>query len=212
MIPDIDLMQDWQRLAARAGLTASEALGAGLIGRYAEAHRAYHTCAHLRHVLGLMHEMQADDRLLLAAWFHDAIYQTGSADNEQRSAALASEALTAHSYPDTKIGFVRDAILSTATHRAADPSFCKLLDADLAILGGTGDEYEAYCHGIRLEYAHVPETKFREGRAGFVRSVLALPQIFQTALCIDRYEIPARRNLHLELEELLAPTGDRPCN
>jgi len=212
MNPHIDLMQDWQRLAERAGLAMSAGLGAGLIARYTESQRAYHTCTHLRHVLGLMQEMRADDRLLLAAWFHDAIYRPGSSDNEERSAALARQALNAHGYPDAGIRFVCDAILSTATHHAADPSFHVLLDADLAVLGGTGDEYQAYCHGIRFEYAHVPETKFREGRAGFVRSVLARPQIFQTALCLGRFELPARRNLQLELAELLAPTGGRACN
>ena len=53
--------------------------------RYSEEHRHYHTLAHIEHLLELL--PHADETVLAAVWFHDAIYD--SAQNEERSAALS---------------------------------------------------------------------------------------------------------------------------
>ena len=60
---------------------------------YGDSTRGYHDLLHLAEVLEHVDELMADDdpsreAVLLAAWFHDAVYD-GRADDEERSAQLA---------------------------------------------------------------------------------------------------------------------------
>ena len=65
---------------------------------YAHPDRGYHDGRHLAEVLERVHELAAHgeefDRMavLLAAWFHDSVYDA-EPDAEKRSAAWAAEAL-----------------------------------------------------------------------------------------------------------------------
>ena len=77
----------------------------------------------------------------LAAWFHDAIYEIGRDDNEDRSAELARELLASSPIRDE----VARLVLVTKTHKVADDDVngAVLCDADLSVLGsdalsGTG--------------------------------------------------------------------------
>ncbi|MEX3769344.1 hypothetical protein ABFW14_20800, partial [Mycolicibacterium fortuitum] len=77
----------------------TERLREDLLARWSEPHRKHHNVAHLREVLdaigiladgGLQFDREAVE---LAAWFHDAVYEIGRDDNEDRSAALARQLL-----------------------------------------------------------------------------------------------------------------------
>src|SRR5437868_3820663 len=62
-----------------------------LARRWSEAHRVWHGPGHLRAmVAGISAEAAADDRdaLLLAALYHDAVYDPTRSDNEEASAEL----------------------------------------------------------------------------------------------------------------------------
>lgn len=74
-----------------------------------------------------------------------------------------------------------------------------LCDADLAVLAGPPDAYAAYAAAVREEYAFVPDDLFRTGRAEVLRQLLALPRLFHTPECHDRWEAQARRNLATEV-------------
>lgn len=69
----------------------------------------------------------------LAAWFHDAIYDIGRDDNEDRSAELARELLSTSPVRDE----VARLVLATKTHKvsAGDINGAVLSDADLSVLG-----------------------------------------------------------------------------
>ena len=197
------LMDSWRHLCRKAGLSNADDLGATLIACYSEPHRVYHGLDHLYHLIKLLEELSADPRILLAAWFHDAIYLPGQTDNEARSAALALEKLGSYGYPRESTTFVSAAILATASHHTDCREFDVLLDADLSILGASAEEYLAYRTAIRREYALMTEQSFIAGRLAFVRTMLSQPFIYQTTYCRNRYELPARQNLQAELEELL---------
>src|SRR6478752_9265701 len=87
----VDLLLAWPLPGARA-------LGAQLVAAYAHPNRRYHDTQHLTEVLARVHELSAEgvefDRMavVLAAWFHDGVYD-GEPDAEKRSAAWAAEAL-----------------------------------------------------------------------------------------------------------------------
>jgi len=160
---------------------------------YSEPHRRYHDLRHLEEVVGGIEG--ADDEILLAALFHDAVYDARRNDNEARSAELMRD-LVPHA-GDRAV----QAILATQTHQTDDPAVELLLDADLAVLGRPWDGYAEYAAEIRAEYNHVPDDAFRTGRAGVLRRFLERPRIFRT----ERFallETLARQNLERELRQL----------
>jgi predicted metal-dependent HD superfamily phosphohydrolase len=91
-------------------------------------------------------------------------------------------------------------ILKTKTHVAGDDADAQvLLDADLAILGASEAEYQAYAENIRREYAWVPEADYRKGRRQVLHNFLTRPRIYHF---LSHLEQPARRNLADEIARL----------
>ncbi len=182
-----------------------------LLEAYAAPARGYHDVRHLTEVLDRVLELRAAgagagpdlDAVLLAAWFHDAVYE-GGGDDEQRSADLARDELTAAGLAPALVDEVARLVLTTARHRPADDDSAGqlLCDADLAILAAPPTRYREYVSGVRREHAAVPEADFRHGRAAVLRDLLAKPWLFHTAHARAHWEQPARANVRRELEEL----------
>src|SRR5699024_8564676 len=116
----------WELSTARVRLPApqTEAMGADLIERWAQPHRRYHDLRHLRDVLAALDILCEPDKppveVVLAAWFHDAIYNGEPGADEQASADLARTNLTAANLPATAIEEVARLALLTRTH-SPDP-------------------------------------------------------------------------------------------
>jgi predicted metal-dependent HD superfamily phosphohydrolase len=171
---------------------------------YGDPGRGYHDVLHLAEVLAHVDELMpsddpARDAVLLAAWFHDAVYD-GRGDDEERSAQLALSSLG-----DSALGReVARLVRLTATHRPADDDRAGqvLCDADLGILAAGPDRYAAYVGGVRREYAHVPDPDFAAGRAAVLRDLLAKPTLFHTARARECWETRARENVEAELARL----------
>ncbi len=197
----MDLLLAWPLAGARE-------LGDRLMAAYAHPERRYHDTRHLAEVLGRVHELSAHgapfDRMavVLAAWFHDGVYD-GRPDAERRSAAWAAEALPPLVAPEVVAEVVR-LVLLTERHRPArgDDNGGALCDADLAILGAGPDRYAEYASAVREEYAEVPDDRFRKGRAAVLRDLLAKPHLFHTAYARDTWEPAARANVESELAAL----------
>ncbi|WP_405101094.1 metal-dependent phosphohydrolase [Micromonospora sp. NBC_01412] len=208
-----ELIGRWRAAARGAGAGDSSALtdaGAGLLARWREPHRHYHTVRHLTAVLDVVdaHAELADDPDLvrLAAWCHDAVYdpRADGDGNERASADLADALLTGVGVPAGAVAEVRRLVLLTAGHAvmAGDRDGALLCDADLAVLAGPPDEYDRYAAAVRREYAHVPEPAFRVGRAWVLDGLLALPTLYRLPVLAARWEHPARANLRRELTTL----------
>jgi predicted metal-dependent HD superfamily phosphohydrolase len=206
------LHADWRELLERSGAdpTAGERVFADLVAAYGGLGRFYHNFDHLAEVLAAVSALagQAWDLVAVrfAAWFHDAVYNPRAADNEERSAAWAEQALGELGVPRATAEVARRLILLTRTH-AAEPEDSDgriLLDADLKILGMPGERYRAYAAAIRKEYAWVPEEAYRLGRGRVLRSFLSRERIYTTRALSEALEAPARRNLQAELQELEA--------
>lgn len=164
--------------------------------------RGYHDLTHLAEVLDHLIALDAGDdtTLLLAAWFHDAVYDDAP-DPEERSAQLA-EMLLADAGVD--VPEVARLVRLTAHHRPADDDWRGqlLTDADLAILAAPTDRYEEYVAGVRAEYAAVPDPDFARGRAAVLRELLAKPTLFHTTRARELWEGQARANVAAELTRL----------
>ncbi len=184
------------------------------LARYGEAHRSYHGTAHVLAVawrcLALCSAMPSVDRdaVLWAALFHDAIYDPRSSTNEADSAELATEELRSVGVGVSLVDEVVRLVLLTAGHSVADGDHngAVLVDSDLAVLGGTADEYGRYVGGVRREYAFVPDDAWRVGRARVLTGLLALPRLFTTGLMRSR-EAVARTNMRAELLSLTGETS-----
>jgi len=210
----VDLLERWSRLleALDADPAAVAAAGEELARRYGEAHRAYHVLAHVTQVLDDVDALlstgePADDPVAvrLAAWYHDAVYEPGAADNEQASAELAEQRLTTLGVDPDRRARVDALILATREHRPDGPDERVLVDADLAVLAEDPPAYAAYVAAVRREYAAVPEPAWRTGRGAFLQGLLARPALYATATMRRRAEAAARRNLARELADLDGP-------
>lgn len=211
MVPETQaaLWENWTRLLTVLGCPA-DVFGptfADLREHYAAPERHYHTLEHIRAVLETMRTLGASEAtpaLLLAAWFHDVIYDSRASDNEEKSAAHARSVLHPLGVPEDVLDETERLILLTKTHSpmAGDRSGEMLVDADLSILGAAESAYDAYAQAIRREYAWVPEAAYRSGRRSVLRTFLQRPRIYFTTEMLARAEQAARQNLQREIASL----------
>lgn len=202
------LEQHWPRLVA-----GCPDLRARLVDAYAAPTRRYHDTRHLAEVLDHLADLmprtslpEADrDVVVLAAWFHDAVYDARP-DDEERSAALAEETLPSCAVPSSVVAEVARLVRLTRDHDPAPDDLAGqvLCDADLAILAADADRYAEYTRAVREEYAHVDEAAFRDGRAAVLRALWDGP-LFHTPAAREAWELRARANLARELAELSSP-------
>ena len=166
--------------------------------------------------------------LQLAIWFHDIEYSTQVPGTEQKSNEESSiktmYSLLKH-YPntfrdgdmpirhDSMADLVNASVMIMATqHHSVDIPYlqdkpelketCKLfLDLDMMILGSDPEAFEQYDQQIRMEWSHVSDIQFKEGRAKFFKNLLDSPQIFNykdTLFATE--EARARKNISQWLE------------
>ncbi len=179
-----------------------------LLAAYASPRRHYHDTRHLAEVLARLDVLlsQPDlgdidrDVVVLAGWFHDAVYD-GLPDDVERSAELARSTLTEAGLPAEQVAEVTRLVRLTLEHRpaASDLAGQVLSDADLAILAADPERYTDYVAGVREEYRHLDDDTFRAGRAEILRGLLAAPRLFHTRYAAREWEARARANLEREL-------------
>lgn len=184
-----------------APLRLPESLSRELEAAYGEPYRAYHTAAHVADVLA-WYERVADEvgwerpaETYVAILFHDAIYVPGARDNEAQSAAWARRA----GLP-VDVERVAALIELTGKHGALVPGdldrdAALFLDCDMAILGATADEFDAYDAAIAREYANLPSDVYRAGRRAFLTRLAGAPRIFLSDYFHERLDAAARANI-----------------
>jgi predicted metal-dependent HD superfamily phosphohydrolase len=193
-----DLLRTWAVAPILADRTFED-----VRDRYAEPGRFYHVLDHVLNVIEIVESLGSHSfnphTVQLAAWLHDVIYDSRASDNEERSADYAQRFCEELSIAEGDR--VAALIMKTKTHQAGenDPDAEILLDADLAVLGASEEDYRDYSEKIRQEYAWVPEADYRQGRRRVLESFLSRTRIYHWLR--DREE-PARRNLAAEIAQL----------
>jgi predicted metal-dependent HD superfamily phosphohydrolase len=204
----IDLETVWTMHWGLLRLPAPMTLLSGIVARWDEPHRRYHSLQHLRECLALFEQYRAlaehPGEVAIALWFHDAVYETHGHENEALSAAWAARALTEAGAPGDVGARVHELIMATRHDGAATTDDARLLvDIDLAILGAAPARFAEYERQIRDEYAHVPEPRFRAKRAEILRGFLAREPLFSTQAFAARFELAAKSNLAQRLPGLV---------
>ena len=203
------LAENWLRLTRELGARDDVAgAGAGLLARWSEPHRGYHDLAHLDEVLHrldlLAGETPHPGLVRMAAWFHDAVYDPTTTDNEERSAELATTTLARLGLEPGLVAEVARLVRVTATHDVpeGDRDAAVLCDADLAVLASDPLRYQSYVDGVRREYQHLDDAAFATGRSDVLSRLLDRPQLFRTAYGRRVWEEAARANASAELRSL----------
>lgn len=196
----------WKQLEA---LGDAQSWHAQLLAAYGEPQRAYHTRQHLEECLQVFDEakesglIQRPDLIEIALWFHDAVYDPTSSENEALSAQMATDALG-----DT--GTAREVarlIMLTKSHQpgtGTDDAW--IIDIDLAIFAQPLERVLEYERQIRQEYDWVPEQIYRQKRAEVLKGFRDHECIYQTEWARHRLEKSARENLNRLITNIAAAT------
>lgn len=191
---------------------------------HGDPQRHYHTLMHLEEIflyLDLLKQKQFieegipmtafdDEAIVLATFFHDAIYDVQSSTNEEDSAELFREYVREQSAGGIKMqngleAFVLLCIIATKSHQVAadnSPTLSLFLDLDMAVLGKENRAYFIYASLIRKEYHFVAHDVYCEKRADVLEDFLKQPAIYGSQAMIDAFEQRARDNMRSEIEVL----------
>ncbi len=196
---DREFLHAWRAVGAQGEAEAEICLDA-LRRAWREPQRHYHGLQHLSECLDLLraHRNLAErpDELVLALWFHDAIYDPRAKDNEARSADWAAHVLQDADVDPAAVARIRGLVLDTA--HAAEPApgdSSLLVDIDLAILGAAPARFAEYEQQVRAEYAWVPGFLYRYKRRQLLREFAKRDPLYRTPALRDRLEAQARSNL-----------------
>lgn len=152
-----------------------------LLESWSAPHRHYHGPRHLLAVLDAVQSFQPERAFVLAAWFHDVVYDPTRSDNEAESARWM-ERLTAPLVQDgtvdgADLDLALRMVLATASplepllNDSGGAAIARFLDADFQIFASLPAEYDRYLAEVRQEYAFVPDEAFRLGRRAFLEKL-----------------------------------------
>ena len=202
-MPDIQRQFEyfWNLFSQRYALPAEQSADIFqlLLTAYSEPQRYYHTVRHIVECLQLFHEIKEQLRnapaVELALWFHDAVYDPQSAQNEENSALLMRQSC-AGIFPDAVLDKASDWICATQLHAQTDDADLQfLLDIDLAILAANADRFNRYESEIRKEYSWVDQTAYQSGRLKVMTAFSQTERLYQSAYFHRKYEQRAKQNL-----------------
>jgi predicted metal-dependent HD superfamily phosphohydrolase len=219
-LDDGALAATWASAWSSLGRPAPAGLQAELMTAWSEPHRHYHDQRHLRECLALWARWRGHSPLpgevVLALWFHDAVYDPRAprqGSNELNSAAWAARSLVRAGADSDTAQRVHDLVMSTkqATQQeapAAPAALTSSLDAqllgdiDLSILGSPAERFERYDQDVRKEYAWVPGFRYQEARAQVLQNFLDRPRLYLGEHAVALLEAQARINLAAALSRL----------
>ncbi|MCH5716496.1 HD domain-containing protein [Niabella hibiscisoli] len=175
-----------------------------IVSCYTQPHRHYHTLTHLNYLITALAEINTQlkkpDAVLLAAYYHDVIYDPLRSDNEEQSSVLARERLAQAGVPDCITQQTIVCIMATRSHVLTESSDANYFtDADLSVLGQAPGVYEKYSSDIRKEYGAYPDVVYQPARRQVLSAFLQMPQIFKTGFFCQKYEAQARLNIAAEI-------------
>lgn len=207
------LEERWIKFSTRATIPKRELLWKNFVALYSEETRHYHNLTHIEDCLTKLDSWPSHlsntmrDTIELAIWFHDIIYNTRRADNEESSAALATHYLRGHPLATDCHALILATRHKQTIGMRAEEIMC---DIDISILGAKPEKYRRYAENIRNEYSWVEIATYSEARAQVLNNLLDRDNLFQTPYAISKWETQARVNIEKEREYLLQQALIKP--
>ena len=195
----------WRRRVASPPSPDGATVYAKLCHLYAAPYRRFHNLGHIQACLRLVDEVAPllvdRDAVEFGLWFHDAIYDTGVATNEWRSAELFLEVSAGASFAlrHRVCGHIL-ATRHTGRARGNDRRF--IVDIDLSGFGAPWEEFMRNGALLREESSGQTDAKYHSGQVAFLSCLQKRPHFFLTDYFRDRYEATARENLRRLLADL----------
>ena len=176
---------------------------------YSGKHRAYHTIQHVSECLEKLDWARSKGysenlpQIEMALWYHDAVYNPRSKNNECDSADLCRKFLNQAGVNTRQLEAIYKIIMVTQhTSIPGTPSEQLVVDIDLAILGADEKRFAEYEAQIRQEYNWVPWFLYKKKRREVLQSFLQRQRIFSTNIFYEAYEEQARSNILNSIQSL----------
>lgn len=201
----------WEDLCDKIGIEPDYIMFDELMSRYTESHRYYHNQDHLEAMLlefeNITQIVRNYEAVLLAIWFHDAIYDTHAKDNEERSVKLFSDFALEKNLSHDLSAEVFRLILATKHNKIYTDINAQILsDIDLSIFGKPRSEFLKYEEDIRKEYGWVDDDTYKKERLKvltFFIGRLDNGRIYQTSHFENKYGENARENITQLISEFI---------
>ena len=190
----------WRQCLIENAADESASIYQQLIRAYNEPQRVYHTLGHIESCLTVFdqvqHTLKSPQAVELAIWFHDAVYQLRSQDNEKLSAEHFM-ALSNAVFNDPLRERVYQLILLTQHCGAEtlDSDSKVMIDIDLFSFGMPWPEFIRDSENVRREMSDLPDEVFYAQQRAFQQALLDRSRFFQSDFFFERYESVARNNL-----------------
>jgi len=147
-----------------------------LLSMWNESHRHYHNLNHLNDLIEQINENKSKfsekeyEKLILAALFHDCVYDPMSSTNEEDSANFLMEC----SIDKTNLDVleVKQMILDTKTHQSTTNLSETFNHYDMSIVERDFDQLLEWERGISEEFSVYPKEQYKEGRLKFLESLM----------------------------------------
>ena len=205
-----------QQIGATAAETDLEHEGADLMQRWNAPNRQLHNLRRLMNTLTHIDEIASSahdpDILRVAAWYHGAFLNKaleiklgGFQANFAATRCIdhAHNRLTNLGVADEVVARIDELIAFLTRHRAPRSDFDAqvLVDADLAGLACSPQDYKKIRTALRAELSELDDLQFVKARLALVKKLLSYETIYQSPLG-SAWENTARANLEVELTRL----------
>ena len=205
-----------QQIGATATETDLEHEGADLMQRWNAPNRQLHNVRRLMNTLTHIDEIASSahdpDILRVAAWYHGAFLNKaleiklgGFQANFAATRCIdhAHHRLTNLGVADEVVARIDELIAFLTRHRAPRSDFDAqvLVDADLAGLACSPQDYKKLRTSLRAELSELDDLQFVKARLALVKKLLSYETIYQSPLG-SAWENTARANLEVELTRL----------
>ena len=205
-----------QQIGATATETDLEHEGADLMQRWNAPNRQLHNVRRLMNTLTHIDEIASSahdpDILRVAAWYHGAFLNKaleiklgGFQANFAATRCIdhAHNRLTNLGVADEVVARIDELIAFLTRHRAPRSDFDAqvLVDADLAGLACSPQDYKKLRTSLRAELSELDDLQFVKARLALVKKLLSYETIYQSPLG-SAWEDTARANLEVELTRL----------
>jgi len=144
-----------------------------ILNMWNESHRHYHNQTHLIELIDGINSIKLEstndrEKLILAALFHDIIYDPMRNDNEEKSAKFFLD----HCLEKNEdIHHIEEIILETKRHKPSTKLSEVFSDLDMRIVESDFQKLLQWEGGIWEEYKGVGVEKYKEGRLNFLNTL-----------------------------------------